>query len=148
MKLTPEVSFTSEECRFRLETICGKVIALCTCSNHLCAYDLSSSKNLFQTPQILSNDLSITPINGQSLPGKGVDFLGFFDNIGKWFRLWYEKECWKLALNSNVKIPKESAADWSAYSTMIHSRSKCSIVYDYFPPHCWEAQVPILNIFF
>lgn len=158
-KVTPKINFATNECRFRLEQICGQVVALCNCASHLCAFNLSTYNNLFSQSRCLL-DLD-TDLSVQVPPTRGIDYvvyfknpknMNFFGQLGSWFRIWYDKnqttEKWRFTANAKIQLPTGIGSDTAVYSTMLHSRSKCSLIYDYFPPHCSETQVPMLNIFF
>ena len=139
--------------------ICSQVVAICSCSSHVCAFNLSTYKNLFPTSSrcFLELDTALAPVTP---PARGIDYVVYFNNskhsffghLGSWFRIWVDKtiksEKWHFAPNAKIELPSTLGADANIYSTMLHSRSNCSTIYDYFPPNCCEAQSPMLNIFF
>lgn len=159
VKLEPKINYATEGCRFRLEMICSQVVAICSCSSHVCAFNLSTYKNLFPTSSrcLLELDTVLAP---KTPPTRGIDYVVYFSNskhsffghLGSWFRIWVDKtiksEKWHFTPNAKIQLPSALGADANIYSTMLHSRSNCSTIYDYFPPNCCEAQSPMLNIFF
>jgi len=157
--LRPTINFLSPGCRFRLEIICSQVVALCNCPGHVVAFNLSSFRNIFTNVRCLL-DLD-TSLNIITAPPRGKDYVvhfknaknSFFGQLGSWFRIWCDKgvsrcEKWHFTPNHKIHLPKEMSNDTNVYQTMLHSRSRCSRLYEYFPPHSQDEQVPILNIFF
>lgn len=152
LTIRPNIKFVSSKCRFKLEEICRHIVAVCSCQDHICSFDLTTQSNLFSNRTFIDVD---TKLEQETPPPEGIDFVinptkerhAFFENMGNWYRIWLENERWKYAANANIKIPDEIDADATFYPTMIHSRSQCSLIYDYMPPKCSSSEVPMLNLF-
>ena len=118
--LRPTINFLSAGCRFRLETICSQVVALCNCPGHVVAFNLSSFRNIFTNVRCLL-DLD-TSLNIITAPPRGKDYVvhfknaknSFFGQLGSWFRIWCDKgvsrcEKWHFTPNHKIHLPKAQA---------------------------------------
>ena len=76
--------------------VCGNVLAICTCSDHVISYDLTNYENA--SNYSLDFDTRIVQFQ-KNLPSTGIDYVihfehpksRFFERIGNWFRIWYSK---------------------------------------------------------
>jgi len=152
LKLDPIIKNKTNQCQFTLEVVCDQVLAICKCSGHIISYDLSNWRNT-NSNYILDMD---TKLDMPSIPSKGIDYVihfgqkkhNFFDRMGTWFRIWYSSsKSWKWGPNRDVKLPSDLDGNISIFSTFIHSRSNCALIYDYFPVTEDNSAMSI-NLFF
>ena len=76
--------------------VCGNVLAICRCSDHVISYDLTNYENA--SNYSLDFDTRIVQFQ-KNLPSTGIDYVihfehpksRFFERIGNWFRIWYSK---------------------------------------------------------
>lgn len=133
-----------------VSAVCDQVLAICKCSSHIISFDLTNWQN---TNANYCLDID-TKLESRVLPSKGIDYVihfehqkdNFFNRMGSWFRIWYSGK-WKWCPNFDVKLPQELDGNISIFSTFIHSRSNCSLIYDYFPV-TEENSAMSINLFF
>ena len=96
----------------------------------LSTYDLSSGQNPFASLRLIA-ELDSSKLCQSKLQSDGIDFVvnpknkrdKFFDNIGNWYRVWFEREKCRFQPNAGIRIPKEiDDQNATFYPTMIHSR--------------------------
>lgn len=141
LSLRHKNEFSTNNCIFKLEEVYGIIVAVCCCKDHVCTYDLSTAQNPFSSVRLLP-EADSSKLNHSKLKSEGIDFVvhptnkrdKFFKNIGNWYRIWFEREKCRFQPNVGIRIPNE-IDDQNAmfYPTMIHSRSKCSLLYEYMP---------------
>lgn len=151
IKLDPLIKDKTSQCQFTLETVCGQVLAICKCSGHVISFDLTSWRNTNANCMLDMDTHLPTP----PLPSKGIDYVihfanpadNFFHRMGSWFRVWYSRNAWRWSPNVDVKLPSDLDGNISIFSTFIHSRSNCALIYDYFPVTEDNSAMSI-NLFF
>ena len=114
LQIKPNIQDVTSNCQFTLKgescvvlpleiqwtthllVVCGNVLAICTCSDHVISYDLSNYENA--SNYCLDFDTRIVQFQ-KNLPSTGIDYVihfehsksRFFERIGNWFRIWYSK---------------------------------------------------------
>ncbi len=93
-------------------------------------YDLSTAQNPFSSVRLLP-EADSSKLNHSKLKSEGIDFVvhpknkrdKFFENIGNWYRIWFEREKCRFQPNVGIRIPNEiDDQNATFYPTMIHSR--------------------------